>query len=325
MEKQKQIELYSSFIKKAIDMDVNKIFCSPVTPDILPDYSLVISEPMDLGTMLSKVADYTSFDAVWNDMNKIVTNCEKYHGVDSNLTQLAFNLRKQWKILYINMKMEDKTLASSQFPAKSSQPVTPNSLPYALLFSAIAVSTPFFYTQILRAICDRVLHLVQIHQLPTQDGKLEPMIYQYLQLINLSDHLSELCMPSSTTFRPLALLSQKVGKDVPDVNCDMLNLLVQQLITSYRNESDEKLFNTIKEGITNTLNRHLLYAFCQVQTLHAIELQKDRELFDQSRRTLFDVLQIIASLSEDTLVAEWHWIDSIALTVVSTRVCLSSR
>lgn len=42
-------EMLGQFLEKFMAMEEAKIFCTPVTPDIAPDYLDVIKHPMDLG------------------------------------------------------------------------------------------------------------------------------------------------------------------------------------------------------------------------------------------------------------------------------------
>ncbi|RIA98012.1 Bromodomain-containing protein, partial [Glomus cerebriforme] len=60
-------------------------FLEPVDTSIVTDYSTIITNPMDLGTMRKKVAndEYTNIDAFKNDLALICNNCKTYNSPET--------------------------------------------------------------------------------------------------------------------------------------------------------------------------------------------------------------------------------------------------
>ncbi|RGB43738.1 Bromodomain-containing protein, partial [Rhizophagus diaphanus] len=60
-------------------------FLEPVDTSIVTDYSTIISNPMDLGTMRRKVNnnEYTDIDTFKNDLALICNNCKTYNSPET--------------------------------------------------------------------------------------------------------------------------------------------------------------------------------------------------------------------------------------------------
>ncbi|CAG8616131.1 9709_t:CDS:10, partial [Funneliformis caledonium] len=74
-------KLLDSFEKK----DAYGFFLEPVDTSIVTDYSTIITNPMDLGTMRKKVAnnEYTTIDAFKDDLAIICNNCKTYNAPET--------------------------------------------------------------------------------------------------------------------------------------------------------------------------------------------------------------------------------------------------
>ncbi|KAL1500150.1 hypothetical protein AB1Y20_012825 [Prymnesium parvum] len=69
------------------------VFAKPVD---VPGYSLRISEPMDLGTIKSKLdkQEYMDSDGFYADLNKVWENCKEFNGADSPYTKWAMEMKE---------------------------------------------------------------------------------------------------------------------------------------------------------------------------------------------------------------------------------------
>lgn len=81
------------------------LFSEPVDPsrDNCPDYLKVISNPMDLGTIMNKVYldIYKSYDEFWKDIGLVFKNCLRFNKEEtSDLHLLGLTLRECALFLY---------------------------------------------------------------------------------------------------------------------------------------------------------------------------------------------------------------------------------
>jgi len=76
--------------------DPQHFFAFPVSDEIAPGYSRIIKEPMDLGTMRSKIGRYKSVNEFEIDVKKIVDNCKKFNGSVGPFSNQATKLWKAW-------------------------------------------------------------------------------------------------------------------------------------------------------------------------------------------------------------------------------------
>jgi bromodomain-containing factor 1 len=62
----------------------------------IPDYPKIIKQPMDLGTIDTKLKEqqYGSGDEFYADVKLVFKNCYRYNGIDSPVAQLAKQLEK---------------------------------------------------------------------------------------------------------------------------------------------------------------------------------------------------------------------------------------
>ncbi|KAJ1953762.1 histone acetyltransferase [Linderina pennispora] len=71
-------------------------FQKPVDPQEVPDYYVVIKEPMDLQTLEDNVDmnKYPTLEAFVNDTRKIFVNCKNYNGEGTRYWTCACQLEK---------------------------------------------------------------------------------------------------------------------------------------------------------------------------------------------------------------------------------------
>ncbi|XP_068086582.1 peregrin [Anabrus simplex] len=77
--------------------DVGDIFSEPVDPSEVPNYLNIVSQPMDLSTMRTKVEDfqYQSLDALEADFSLMISNCMAFNSRDTIFYRAAIKMRDQ--------------------------------------------------------------------------------------------------------------------------------------------------------------------------------------------------------------------------------------
>eukprot|EP00911_Craspedida_sp_UC1_P002293 UC1_evm2s1735 len=77
------------------ERDKGMWFQAPVTEDIAPGYSSVVSRPMDMGTMRERVqaGGYASIDEWETDMCLVCDNCVTYNGAETPIAKEAARLK----------------------------------------------------------------------------------------------------------------------------------------------------------------------------------------------------------------------------------------
>ncbi len=91
---------FNQFLNYILDQvtkkDVDMFFTEPVDTTAVNDYLKFITEPMDLGTMKTKVqlCKYTSIDAFKYDLKLIVDNCKSYNESDTVWHKAAIKLEE---------------------------------------------------------------------------------------------------------------------------------------------------------------------------------------------------------------------------------------
>lgn len=88
--------------------DANEIFAEPVDTDEVPDYKDVVTHPMDLGTMRTKLRDgkYQSLDDMENDFNLMIQNCLAYNNKDTIFYRAGIRMRDQCGPLFKSVRKE---------------------------------------------------------------------------------------------------------------------------------------------------------------------------------------------------------------------------
>lgn len=103
-------------------------FLNPVDPVLLkiPDYPLVVKNPMDLSTVDQKLnnVEYDSVDDFVRDVNLIFSNCYLYNGRESPVSICASNLESAFNTSLRYMPKENSKPAESPAP-KEAQKKTP--------------------------------------------------------------------------------------------------------------------------------------------------------------------------------------------------------
>ena len=81
-------------------LDTAHVFAHAVTDDVAPNYSQIISVPMNLSAMASKIESnkYKDINEFDNDMNLMFSNCILYNGATSFYGELASKLCEKWEI-----------------------------------------------------------------------------------------------------------------------------------------------------------------------------------------------------------------------------------
>lgn len=81
--------------------DTNDVFGQPVNTIEVPDYLDIVSQPMDLSTMESKIEkqEYDSLTAFQSDFNLMVNNCLAYNRKDTMFYRAGLKMREQGGIL----------------------------------------------------------------------------------------------------------------------------------------------------------------------------------------------------------------------------------
>lgn len=88
--------------------DANEIFTEPVDLEEVPDYKDVVTHPMDLGTMRTKLRDgkYQSLDEMENDFNLMIQNCLAYNNKDTFFYRAGVRMRDQCGPLFKSVRKE---------------------------------------------------------------------------------------------------------------------------------------------------------------------------------------------------------------------------
>lgn len=76
--------------------DTNDIFGEPVDPEEVPDYSSVVTDPMDLSTIKSKCeqGQYEHVDMLEKDFDLMIANCLKYNNKDTMFYRAGVRMRE---------------------------------------------------------------------------------------------------------------------------------------------------------------------------------------------------------------------------------------
>ncbi|XP_060532907.1 bromodomain-containing protein homolog [Cylas formicarius] len=88
--------------------DTNEIFTEPVDVEEVPDYTTVVSEPMDLSTMRRKLRDglYSDLAAMEKDFDLMIANCLAYNNKDTVFYRAAIKMRDQCGVIFRHAKKE---------------------------------------------------------------------------------------------------------------------------------------------------------------------------------------------------------------------------
>ncbi|XP_065170860.1 peregrin isoform X2 [Atheta coriaria] len=88
--------------------DVNEIFLEPVDLEEVPDYITVVTHPMDLSTMRTKLecGEYHCIEDIEKDFELMINNCFEYNDKDTVFYRAAAKMRDQCAIIFKQAKKE---------------------------------------------------------------------------------------------------------------------------------------------------------------------------------------------------------------------------
>ena len=319
--RQKRTQLYQSAIDHMISCDTTHIFSTPVDARQVPDYYTIIKNPMDLSRMRAKADKYASVKELRQDIDLIVSNAQLYNGVQSPIGVAALNLKTAWLESCVKCELQEKVLSKAAQAAQAASSTATSSMSavlYSLLVLAVAVSTPSFYSQLLRAVYQRIGFLMANETMPSEDNVVDAVIYSYLHLLFLAQHITALLdrIAGKSQFFPDSLFAKRPSADVPTQYCNMLLYLVQQAVYSATGEEDQDTNRELLSSVQDELNRHLYFSAIEVQAFQSLDAQQnsvDTKLFGS-------MLKLLLKLPETVLAREWSWIDAIGVTMCVSRV-----
>lgn len=124
-----EINPLESALEKLLDLieskDTSEIFLEPVDTDEVADYMDIVTHPMDLGTMRTKLKSglYHSLDAMESDFNLMIKNCLAYNDKDTVFYRAGVRMKDQCNGLFKSARkeLEKKGLVECQKPDEVSQ------------------------------------------------------------------------------------------------------------------------------------------------------------------------------------------------------------
>lgn len=84
-----ELKPFEACLRKVLDLicakDTNEIFSEPVDLEEVPDYTTVVTDPMDLRTMREKLemGKYPTLAAMEKDFDLMIANCLAYNNRDT--------------------------------------------------------------------------------------------------------------------------------------------------------------------------------------------------------------------------------------------------
>lgn len=95
-------------LNQLVAKDQLEIFLEPVNVDEVPDYSLVIKQPMDLGTMREKLRDghYSTLDDLEADFNLMIRNCLLYNNKDTIFYKAGVKMKENGNTIFRQTRKE---------------------------------------------------------------------------------------------------------------------------------------------------------------------------------------------------------------------------
>ncbi|KAL1502054.1 hypothetical protein ABEB36_007257 [Hypothenemus hampei] len=88
--------------------DTNEIFIEPVDLEEVPDYTTVVTKPMDLSTMRQKLKDdlYPDLASMEKDFDLMIANCLAYNNKDTVFYKAGIKMRDQCGVVFRQAKKE---------------------------------------------------------------------------------------------------------------------------------------------------------------------------------------------------------------------------
>ncbi|KAI4454547.1 phd finger protein [Holotrichia oblita] len=99
-------------LKKVLDLiaakDTNEIFSEPVDLEEVPDYTTVVTDPMDLSTMGKKLeyGEYADLSAMEKDFDLMISNCLAYNNKDTVFYRAGIKMRDQCAVIFKQARQE---------------------------------------------------------------------------------------------------------------------------------------------------------------------------------------------------------------------------
>ena len=94
-----QVNPLEAVLTKLLDAlearDTSEIFREPVNTNEVPDYLDIVTHPMDLGTMRTKLKSYTHLDQLQTDFDLMIQNCLAYNNKDTVFYRAGIRMRDQ--------------------------------------------------------------------------------------------------------------------------------------------------------------------------------------------------------------------------------------
>lgn len=107
-----QLKPLEASMRKVLDLiaqkDINEIFTEPVDLEEVPDYTTVVTHPMDLSTMRKKLdsGEYSDLVALEKDFNLMISNCLAYNNKDTVFYRAGIKMRDQCGVIFKQAKKE---------------------------------------------------------------------------------------------------------------------------------------------------------------------------------------------------------------------------
>lgn len=334
--RRKLVALYQDCIDRMIALDTTLDFSYPVTDAIAPNYSSIIAHPMDLKTMRDRCATYTSISSIYQDLSTILNNARTYNGKNSPLALRAQELHAKWCEVLLKRQSQESELQSELQREKAKEKekegklvavdssLAQKTFDVMLLLVTLAFETPAFRAQLLRAIVQRILFLLEQRKPPMDDRKMEFVLFQYSQLLSLSTHLPEIlgAVEGAASFSPADLLAKEPTAATAKQHQELFSFLFQEMLVS-QSGVDENTVRMIQQDllahVAENEMRQLLYSaiFAQLPLLRSAEAS--------GFASIDDFLQIIAKWDRRYLEADWGWIQSVSLSLMLHKVCALER
>ncbi|XP_044740751.1 peregrin isoform X2 [Chrysoperla carnea] len=114
-------------MRRLLDMiaakDDREIFLEPVDPVEVPDYSTVVTNPMDLSTMREKLDEgaYTNLDLMEKDFQLMISNCLAYNNKDTVFYKAGIKMRDAGNALFAQARKEFKESGLLPEPEQKSE------------------------------------------------------------------------------------------------------------------------------------------------------------------------------------------------------------
>lgn len=328
----KRAALFVSSIDKMMSHDFQRIFCSPVTDEIAPDYKTIIKTPMDLSTMKGKVHHYESIREIQQDLDLIISNSEVYNGKESPITQIGYDLRKQWLRILNQTEDQDKKLKLLYHVTdKPTVPTGPSpsevarkALPLLLLITGIAFSTPAFYSQLLRAIYQRLFSLCFKDASPSSSGIVDPILYTYIQFLSLAKHVPDLVQSirGKSDFFPTSFFDKDHKADLVNKYVDQHALFVWEVILYSRLKKDVSSVDEVFSILEDKDYRDLIYCCCASQVSRVNDMHPNSEEYQVEVFILSNFYKVLMRIPPSTLLSEWNWVNTIVAAQIVKRVKL---